>query len=229
MIRLLIALGFFGVISSTSLVGFAAPVVVPPGLAAGSSYRLVFATDTATTGFSSDVTTYNNLVAMSADTEPALSALGTTWNAIASTSTVDARDNTGTNPASMGVPIYNLAGQLVATSNADLWDGSIANAIFYNQHGEPPPPGLQIVWTGTRTTGIADHPMGTEFPSWGEGDYSDNEWVFASYGSYGSEREFLLYGMSGVLTVVPEPATIVPAALAAAAALALYMKRRSRA
>jgi hypothetical protein len=228
--RFLVALGVFGFAVSTSPLAFAAVVVAPPGLPAGSSYRLVFATDTAMTGVSSDIDVYNNFVTTVANTEPKLTALGTTWRAIASTSSVDARDNTGTNPASMGVPIYNMVGQLIATSNADLWDGTIAHAIFFNQHGQPPPPGQQVVWTGTQPAGIAENPLGMAFPAWGEGDYADNEWVFASYGTYGSEREFLFYGLSGVLTVVPEPSTIVPAALGAAAALAIWItRRRSRA
>jgi hypothetical protein len=226
MSRFLLGLGLFGIAIATPLVAFAAPVVVPPGLPAGSSYRLVFTTDSVTTAFSSNIADYNAFVTASANTEPALVALGTTWKAIASTATVAARDNTDTNPASMGVPIYNLAGQLVATSNADLWDDSIANDIYYNQHGNSPPPGNLAVWTGTQPAGIADEPLGIDFPSWGQGNFTTRDWIFSSYGTYGAEREFLLYGMSGVLTVVPEPGTITLFALGAVAALALRMRRR---
>jgi len=139
---------------------------------------------------------------------------------------VAARDNTDTNPASIGVPIYNLAGQLVATSNADLWDETLENAIYYDQHGNQPPPGNQVVWTGTQPAGIPDEPLGTAFPSWGQGNFATRDWVFSSYGTYMSDRTFLFYGMSGVLTAVPEPSTIALAALGAIAALAARMRRR---
>ena len=65
-----------------------------------------------------------------ASSQAANSALGTTWRAIASTPAVDARDNTGTNPASTGVPIYLLDGStVIANSNADLWDGNLLNPL----------------------------------------------------------------------------------------------------
>lgn len=227
MSRFVLWLGLFGIASAAPLAATAAPVIVPPGLPAGSSYRLVFATDTGITAFSDNVADYNAFVTAAANTEPALVALGTNWKAIVSTSSIDARDNTGTNPSSsMGVPIYNLDGELVASSNADLWDQMIANPIMYDQHGAPPPQGNQLVWTGTEPSGIADEPVGTNFPSWGQGDLTGRDWVFSSYGTYGAEREFLLYGMSGVLTVVPEPSTVALAALGAIAALAMQLRRR---
>src|SRR5476649_2165204 len=119
MSRFLLVLGLCGITLAAPRVALGAPVVVPPGLPAGSPYRLVFSTDTGTTAFSNNVADYNAYVTASANTEPALMALGTNWKAIVSTSTVNARDNTDTNPTSMGVPIYNLDGELVATSNAD--------------------------------------------------------------------------------------------------------------
>lgn len=230
--RSLLALGLlpFGccvIFFATPLVALGAPVVVPPGVAPGAQYRLVFTTNTTTTAFSSDIATYNAFVTTSANTDPTLVGLGTSWKAIASTAAVSARDNTGTNPASVGVPIYNLAGQLVATSNADLWDGTIANAIFYDQHGVAPPPGNLVVWTGTQPAGIPDEPLGIDFPSWGQGNFATRDWVFSSYGTYGAEREFLLYGMSGVLTApVPEPGTLALCAIGGITALAIGGRRR---
>jgi len=54
------------------------------------------------------------------------------WKAVVSSDTVDARDNTGTNPTDSGhasIPIYSLAGVRVADDNNDLWDGTIQSFI----------------------------------------------------------------------------------------------------
>ncbi len=113
----------------------AAPVTVPGDLAPGFSYRLAFITSTATDATSTDINYYNTFVSNVAGGVPQLAALGTTWKAIGSTASIDARDNTGTNPASTGVPIYTLAGVRIANNNADLWDGEVHNIINLTELG----------------------------------------------------------------------------------------------
>ena len=81
-----------------------------------------------------DIAEYNTFV----DDEAELSALtsGVDWFAIGSTNTVDARDNTSTNPnnADPSVPIFLVDGTtVIATDNADLWDGQIAMPIETTQ------------------------------------------------------------------------------------------------
>src|SRR5215471_8873092 len=83
--------------------GRAAPITVPPSLSPGDQYRLVFVTSTRRTATSSSIGDYNLFVTNAANTVPELAALGTTWTAIASTATVDARDNTLTNPGTDGL------------------------------------------------------------------------------------------------------------------------------
>lgn len=100
-------------------------IISPPDLNPGDNYRLIFITDGSTNATSSDVATYNSFVAAEAAAITALNDLGTTWTAIASTATVDARDNTGTNPSSTGVAIYRLDGTRIADDNADFWDQEI--------------------------------------------------------------------------------------------------------
>lgn len=120
----------------SSPVAFADIVIQPPGLNIGDQYRLVFVTSGTRNAQSSNIADYNSFVTTQANQSAALTALGTTWTVIGSTSTVDARDNTGTNPdTSVGVPIYNLQGQLNAANNSDLWDGSLLNPIRFNQVG----------------------------------------------------------------------------------------------
>lgn len=118
------------IIASISL--FCATFVVPPmaalggpitvpDLPAGTQYRLVFVTSTTLAVTSSDIGTYNNFVNSLANTPGGPLDGLSTWTAIASTAAVAAEDNTSTNPGvSTGVPIYNLGGDLVASSNAAL-------------------------------------------------------------------------------------------------------------
>jgi hypothetical protein len=205
----------------------AAPIVVPAGLPQGAAYRLVFSTDSFTTAFSSDIADYNAFVAAAANSEPALVPLGTTWKALASTPTVAARDNTDTSPTSVSVPIYNLEGELVATSNDDLWDGTILTPIDYDQHGLPPAPGTKLVWTGSELNGTPNEPLGTDFPFWGQATLADFNWISSSHGTYMPDKLFALYGVSGVLTVVPEPGSKALAAAGAVAALIAGLRRRT--
>jgi hypothetical protein len=181
----------------------AGPITVPSGVPAGDQYRLVFVTSTSTPATSADIAYYNAFATNAASLEPALQSLGTTWTALASTATVDAYDNTNTDPMSLGVPIYNLAGQLVANSNPDLWDGSLSASISYDEHGAPPLPGYTQVWTGTGSTGVPDGPadaLGSLSPVWGDSKSATSNWIDAGY--YGALDNHTIYAISGILTVL---------------------------
>ena len=204
----------------------AGPIVVPPGLHAGDQYRLAFVTSTSTMATSTNIEDYNVFVTDAANSDPTLASLGTTWTAIGSTSTESATTNTNTDPSSTGFPIYNLAGQLLATSNTDFWDGTLANPILYDEHGDTVQPGYSEVWTGTGTTGIPtgpDDPFGSVTPAWGDASSASTNWIYAGQGQYVSVSDHTMYGISGVLTVVPEPSALV---LAAIGGLALLTWRR---
>jgi hypothetical protein len=109
------------------LAASAAPITVPSGLNPGDQYRLAFVTSTTRDATSPNIADYNAFVTTAANSVPELAALGTTWSAIASTVSVSARDNTGTNFfITAGVPIYTLADTILATDYLDLWDGTIA-------------------------------------------------------------------------------------------------------
>ena len=112
----------------------AAPITTPPDLQPGNQFRLVFVTSTMRDATSGAVANYNAFVSGVAASVPQLAALGTQWTAIASTSAIDARDNTGTNPnTSTGFPIYNLGGFRLADDYADLWDGTLLTPVDYNE------------------------------------------------------------------------------------------------
>jgi hypothetical protein len=228
--RLCLPLFLCGVMSflfpSSTLAG---PITVPAGLAAGDQYRLVFVTSTSTNVLSTNIGDYNAFVSGVANSDPVLASLATTWTAIASTVTESAIDNTKTNPAVAGVPIYNLGGQLLATSNADFWDGTIANPVLYDEHGVASLPGYTEAWTGTGTTGIPDgpeDPLGTTLPAWGDATLANGGWIYAGQGQYVDTELHTMFAISGVLTVVPEPSTLL---LAAMAAMALWACRGKRA
>ena len=121
--------------------------------APGDTYRLIFVTSTTTTATSTDISTYNAFVQGVADG----AGLGTgvsgpvNWNAVGSTATVDAIDNTGT-AGPGGSPILLMDGMtIIATDNADLWDGILATIV-----GAGPPSGTGPL-TGDLTV---DHARG---------------------------------------------------------------------
>jgi hypothetical protein len=139
-------------------------VVIPPGLAAGSQYRLLFVTDGLYFATSTNIATYNSDVNTEANSVAALAALGTTWLDIGSTSNVNAIDNVGQDP---GVPIYNLEGQLMAddatqNTGGGLFRGDLVNEtnnFYYESGGLPESGGIPgsgvTVWTGTWNNGEA--------------------------------------------------------------------------
>ena len=84
-------------------------VTVPSDLNIGDQYRLVFVTSTNISATSSNISDYNAHAQSAASAVTQLNALFTTWNALASTGTVDARDNTFSNyTTDVGYPIYRL-------------------------------------------------------------------------------------------------------------------------
>ena len=143
-----------------------------------------------------------------------------------STPTTNAIDNALTYT---GVPIYNTAGQLIATGSS-LWSGSIQNPVGYNQFGIAigPPSGDLFVWTGTLPGGtVSEDPVGVftwypksgvwGIPSWGFAIDATDEWLYTgttSWESQGGEPpasicSYSLYALSSPITVpVPEPSTL---------------------
>lgn len=140
-----------------------AAIIIPPtGLAPGSEYRLVFVTSGTRNATSSNIADYNDFVQNAAQNSSvlntALTAAGfnptsITWTAIASTLTTNARVNTQTQATDTSRPIYRLDGALVATSYADLWDGSILVPINRTQVDNILQFGAS--WTGTDTLGFS--------------------------------------------------------------------------
>jgi hypothetical protein len=206
--------------------------VPPSGLAPGSQYQIAFFTADGTTISTNGESFYNSFVTTEAAPLTAVLPAGTIWDAI--TSTYDSGSGASpiyTNayanaPAYANIPIYNTAGQLVASGAAQFYSAvAWANPIDYDQTGilntiEP--------FTGSNDDGSADLPfvlgddpsgLETEFGNTGQtltGRFSAG--FFATNEVTGS-----LYALSSPITV-PEPACL--AALGIPAAMGLLRRRR---
>jgi len=209
-----------------TIVAVALAVFAVPAQA--SLYRLVFITSTNTGCQYTDIADYNAQMQALAT---AAGLPGTDWRVIGSTSLVDARDNTGTNPLvdGVGVPIYLVDGTtLVAVDNADLWDGEIAHIINQDEYGT-----TKSHWphTGTYLDGTVCDPDNPDYESYGRGlddpsligqgnGSGTDQWIWRQSTQRPPSEALPLYAMS---EVIPEPATIC---LLALGGLALLRKKR---
>ena len=190
--------------------------IVLPNLPLGSPYQLVFVTKyswAAYTHASSDSGNY--LVQTSAGQNPDLPS--TTWKVVASYG-ANASINA---PVADGVPIYNLAGGLVATGSA-FYSGTHQALICYDQFGD-----YQVcqTWTGMSPNGNQNYPIiaGAAAMTYGSTRYSDSQWAIEGLSSNSMEPRGW-YGLSGQLVAVPEPTVC----LTAAVAIGILTRRRHR-
>ena len=140
----------------------------PDGLDRGDTFRLMFVSTNTRNGGSSIMSNYNNVVRTAAENgHSALYPYRDQFNAVASTSNTDARDNTDTNPNSdgPGEPIYWVGGRKIANDYADFYDGSwetyLYNATSTLRSYATTESGVEIampqrVWTGSEDDGTDD-------------------------------------------------------------------------
>jgi hypothetical protein len=197
-----------------------ATVMLPAGLAPGTQYQLIFVTSDSTPAISTAISDYNAFVRSEAAPLNSLLPPGVNWDAVASTATVDASQNA----PSLGLPIYNTAGQEVASAANGLYSlTSLFNPIEYDQFGNLV---LHFIdggtyiqvnpYTGSNPDGsrLAGFTLGTGFGGVGNAyvgrvDVITPQWLsFTS--SPGSDNPLPLYALSSAITVpgVPEPATL---------------------
>jgi len=181
----------------------------PAGLTPGDTFRFVFITDDVMSASSSNIADYNDFVNTEAEGATYNGSI-VSWVAIGSTSSVNAINNVGQSAS----PVYLADGTFVtsSTTSTGLWSGSLQNPIDEDLSGSL----LKnlAVLTGTTTSGVASRdPLGN-FSSITDGDSgnTNGRWVQAlAIPSFLSER---MYGISQVLTVVPEPSSLVMAGTA---------------
>jgi hypothetical protein len=230
MIRIVLSLV---VISTTVLVAaltaFAGPITVPSGLNPGDHYRLAFVTSTTRDATSLNIADYNTFVTNVANSVPQLASLATSWSVIGSTPTVDARDNTLTNPnvvADPSVPIYTLGNSEIAVSNSGLWSPSgsgLLAALNIDETGSLR--SSTLVWTGSTFTGIgsAAAELGTASAREGTDGNTNVAWIQFLTDSSTLSKNF--YAISGVLTV-PEPSSFLLGAIATSGTVIFSLLRR---
>jgi hypothetical protein len=183
----------------------------PLGLNPGDVFYWVFVTSTKRDATSSNIEDYNKHVNDAADaaTGPGKAVVGVSgktllgdieWKAIASTETVNARDNIG-NPSN---GIYRLDGALIASNEGDLFDGTILAAINLTEILSP---SAYAAWTGSYANGTRAYPLGKDPAQvmFGITSWTDSHWMYA--GTDAAQWLKPLYAISESLTVI---ATNVP-------------------
>ena len=125
----------------------------PAGLNAGDKFRLLFVTSDKRDATSTDIADYNSFVQSAAAAgHAAIRGYSAGFRALASTESVDARDNTAT--TGTGVPIYWLNSSILADDNADLYDGGWANeSQRTNERGTTTVIDTSVVWSGSTDDG----------------------------------------------------------------------------
>lgn len=207
-------------------------VTVPTGLNPGDDYRLVYVTTSNIAASSTNINDYNNLVqgSLSAELLALTSGDASGWRAIVSTASDNALLNTLTTPGTdgAGIPIYNLADNILATSYADLWDGSLANSVSYEMDGLLTTD--FYVWSGTANNGATAGGLGSgTSPSFfsiaGRPNQSSGSWIYNANDT--QTNSWPVYAISPVLTVsaVPEPSTYAFLSMGVMVAF-LMLKRR---
>lgn len=206
----LILLTFIALVTAAPIAQ-ASPITTPSGLNPGDTYHLAFVTAGTRDATSSNIADYDSFVTTEANLDPSLAALGTTWKAIGSTETVSAVNHIGVTG-----PVYNLQGQLVAASSADMFDGTLAAPIQFDQHGSLT---IRFVWTGSTLSGTSNPPLalGDNSAELGESDSTDFRWIAVTNLQTFNGIHESMYGISGPLlasaaapdpAAVPEPGTI---------------------
>jgi hypothetical protein len=204
---------------------------VPAGLNPGDKYRLVFVTSATWGAVSPDIGFYNAYVESLADATPGLQALGATWKAIGSTESVNAFDNIGASPATVG--IYRLDGEKVANGTAALFGTQVVELLLapidITEGGVVS--GDTWAWTGSGADGGAldNRQLGKDFPE--AGFIHDREFWLNRDAIY-AEAALTFYAISSEITVggdaqtVPEPGSVGLTTLGGA--ILLFATRRKR-
>ena len=183
--------------------------LVPPDLAVGDAFRLLFVSSTDRDARPYEVADYDDHVRVAAASGlPGLGPYSSHFRALASTAQGDARLHTHTTyslkAGQLGVPIYWVGGDRVADDYRDFYDGSWTSNATRNESGAEVAAGVEV-WTGSARDGTAApahrYLGGTRLAAVQIGRPGRNgaELDTGSYEPKGRLKP--LYGLSGVLVV----------------------------
>jgi len=208
----------------------AGALVTPTGLVTGDHFRVIFVTPGTTDATSADIATYDAFVTAQASGATYNGVL-VNWRAVGSTSTVNAIDHIGTAAIS---GVYLNDGTTKVASSADnatdgLWSsfGGLLAQPTKDLSGQSYS-GV-FVWTGTNGIGTVYNTVrggnfGLGSTSNGNGYFPEvrtevgivpgttsHNWVEAGgiTGVHPTTNTYQMYGISEVLTVVPEPSSLL--------------------
>jgi hypothetical protein len=198
------------------------------GLSPGDTFHWVFVTDGVIDGLSPDIADYNAFVQAEAERAGSVFEFeGLTWSAIASTEDVDARDN-----ALIGAttPVFNpkpVGENKIVDGFADLWDGTLNSNVDVTQFQAAIP---TFVWTGTTADGMSKPgaylgvtPPEASVIGVGLTTTTGSGWIEDDAFDPFSIRR--MYALSGPISVVPLPPSII--FMAAALAGLGYRRRKA--
>ena len=183
--------------------------LVPTGIAAGESFRLLFVSSTARDASAYGITAYDDHVRTAAAAGHAsIRPYSGHFRVLASTKDVDARAHTlsthDSNASQTGVPIYWVGGGQVADDYRDFYSGSWSSNAPTDEFGNVVDPGIEV-FTGSASDGTRDPGsrwLGTqELPAVriGKPGESGDELDAGQERLQGSELRF--YGLSDVFAV----------------------------
>ncbi len=175
--------------------------LTPSGLRPGEKFRLLFATSTTRNAQSSNIADYNTFVQnRAAAGHSAIRRYSSQFRVVGSTSTVDARDNTGT--TGTGVPIYWLDGNKLADNYPDFYDGSWDDHGMRSENGVTG--GIFSFWTGSNDDGTKNaFPLGGALVRVGRRELPSDSPLSDASGSPGFL--YRLYALSPVFKVYEPP------------------------
>ena len=212
----------------------AGALMTPTGLVTGDQFRVIFVTPGTTDATSADIATYDAFVTAQASGATYNGVL-VNWRAVGSTSTVNAIDHIGT--AAISGVYLNDGITKVASSTDNATDG-----LWSSSGGLLAQPTKDLsgqsysgvfVWTGTNGIGtvyntVAGGNFGLGSTSNGNGYFPEvrtevgivpgttiHNWVEAGgiTGVHPTTNTYQMYGISEVLTVVPEPSSLLSSGL----------------
>jgi len=207
-----------------------ASYIPPSGLTPGSQYQLIFVTAGTRDGSSGNIADYNAFVTAQAALDPSLPR--TTWDAIATTSTVNGDVNA---PSSGALSVYSTNGQLIAPAGIGLYSGGFAAynranpAVVGDQFGNGLGDGnpYNYVWLGGRLGlpyGVNEF-LGAPDPWLG---FNFSGFLASVAGTNPNTFQAPLYALSAPITVTPEPATLMLLASGFLAIGGVHVVRRRR-